>query len=95
VLVADLPPLRPEDIDAVVAEFSEHRNPLYVADHHGSGTTFLIHGPGRMPGIGSGRNSAHRHRRLGYREAQRPGRGLRADLDTPQDLVKMIKLLRV
>jgi 2-phospho-L-lactate guanylyltransferase len=86
ILVADLPYLRPSDIDIAVKAFHEHRIPIYVADRQGSGTTFLIHGPHQDPEFGFGPHSALIHRRLGYHEAVTAPRGLRADLDTPADL---------
>jgi 2-phospho-L-lactate guanylyltransferase len=85
-MVADLPALRPEDIDAVVSEHHSLGHPLYVADLEGTGTTFLIHGPDRRPGIGFGRGSASMHQRLGYHPAMSGTASLRQDLDTPEDL---------
>lgn len=85
VLVADLPLLRSQDLDAAVLQFRQLDAPMYVADHHMLGTTLLIHGPERRPGLAFGRNSALMHRRLGYRPAARAPRGLRVDLDTPED----------
>jgi 2-phospho-L-lactate guanylyltransferase len=89
ILVADLPHLRPRDIDVAVAEFDERKVPTYVADNQRTGTTFLIHGPDQHPGIGFGEQSASMHRRLGYREAITAPYGLRADLDTPEDLEQL------
>lgn len=89
ILVADLPCLRPGDLDDAVEEFREHDVPIYVADRQGTGTTFLIHGPYQGPGFGFGRHSALMHRRLGFREAVTAPRGLRADLDTPADLEQL------
>lgn len=86
VMVADLPDLHPHDIDTVVQEFHEIGAPMFVADHEGTGTTFVIHGPGRAPGFGFGRGSAHLHERLGYRRAGRSPSSLRWDLDTAEDL---------
>ncbi|WP_157559620.1 NTP transferase domain-containing protein [Nocardioides sp. Soil777] len=86
IIVADLPELRPADLDTVVREFLLTRSPLFVADHQGTGTTFLIHGPERCPGIGFGRNSAVMHERLGYRRAGASPLSLRRDLDTAEDL---------
>ena len=86
VLVADLPCLRPSDIDVAIQDFHLHKRPTYVADHHGMGTTFLIHGPQRQPGIAFGHDSAAMHRRLGYQAARTARFGLRADLDTLEDL---------
>jgi 2-phospho-L-lactate guanylyltransferase len=72
-----------------VEEFHEQRAALFVADHHGSGTTLLIHGPNEPMGIGFGYESASMHCRLGYLQARRVGRGLRNDLDTRQDIAAM------
>lgn len=90
IIVADLPHLRPEDVDGVIAEFCQRRDPLFVADHHGVGTTFLIHDPDSWQGIAFGRGSAHMHGRMGYQAARRPLEGLRGDLDTPEDFHAMI-----
>lgn len=86
VLVADLPLLRSQDLVEVVLQFHQLGAPMYVADHHMLGTTLLIHGPERRPGLAFGRNSALMHRRLGYRPAARAPRGIRVDLDTPEDV---------
>ncbi|SEC21966.1 2-phospho-L-lactate guanylyltransferase [Nocardioides exalbidus] len=83
VMVADLPELAASDLRLVVDEHLERRMPLVVADHHGDGTTCLVHGTRTRPGFGFGRGSAEAHRRLGYVAAQRPLRGLRRDLDPP------------
>ncbi|CUR58389.1 putative 2-phospho-L-lactate guanylyltransferase [metagenome] len=86
IVVADLPYLDPDDVDDVIDEFREGRRPLFVADHHGVGTTLLIHDSDNQMGIAFGRGSAHMHQRLGYEPARRSLRGLRVDLDTPEDL---------
>lgn len=86
IIVADLPDLEPDDLDQVIAEFRERRRPMFVADHHGVGTTFLIAESHIQMGIAFGRGSAQRHQRLGYEPARRALRGLRVDLDTPEDL---------
>lgn len=89
IMVADLPELRPGDIDAVVREHQRAGHPLYVADHEGTGTTLLVHGPDRRPGIGFGRGSAVMHQRLGYQPATTSTPSLRHDLDTPEDLADL------
>jgi 2-phospho-L-lactate guanylyltransferase len=89
VMVADLPDLRPEDIDVVVRDHHGTGRPLFVADHEGTGTTVLVHGPERCPGFGFGRGSAAMHRRLGYRPATTSPASLRHDLDTPEDLAAL------
>lgn len=85
VMVADLPLLRPEDLDAAVLQFRQIGAAMYIPDHHSVGTTLLIHGPESRPGLAFGRQSALMHRRMGYRPAMRAPRGLRVDLDTPED----------
>ena len=87
ILVADLPHLTENDLDAAAAEYLEIGEPMFVADHLTEGTTCLIHPATRRPGIAFGHASARMHRRLGYLPAQRPLLGLRIDLDTPQDMV--------
>ena len=52
-IVADLPRLHPTDLDAAVGKCHLDGVPLFVADHEGAGTTFLIHGPEHCPGLGS------------------------------------------
>ena len=86
VVVADLPCVDPNDLDGLIGEFRERRRPLFVADHHGVGTTLLINDALTPMGIAFGRGSAHMHRRLGYEPARRSIRGLRLDLDTAEDL---------
>jgi 2-phospho-L-lactate guanylyltransferase len=88
-MVADLPYVRPGDIDRVIAEFWETGQPLFVADRVGSGTTFLIHGPGHGPGFGFGLRSAAMHGRLGYRQSQAATREMRTDLDSREDLARL------
>lgn len=88
-MVADLPHLRPEDLDSVVEEHLATGQSLYVADRLGAGTTFLIHAADRRPGIGFGWNSAAMHDRLGYRPALTATDGLRTDLDSREDLDRL------
>lgn len=94
ILVADLPGLRPQHLDAAVDEFCQQHVPMYVADHHGEGTTLLIHGPLARPGFAFGLHSAQMHLRLGYAPARRASRGLRTDLDTPEDVYGMVSTRR-
>jgi 2-phospho-L-lactate guanylyltransferase len=89
VIVADLPELHPADLDVVVREFLSTGAPLYVPDHEGTGTTFLVHGPDQRPGFGFGRHSAAMHHRLGYRRARSGPPSLRRDLDTAEDLASL------
>lgn len=89
-MVADLPYVRPQDIDRVVAEFCQTGQPLFVADRTGSGTTFLVHGSDHAPGFGFGPSSAVMHGRLGYRESLASPPGLRTDLDSREDLARLV-----
>lgn len=89
-MVADLPYVRPDDIGRVVAEFHETEHPLFVADRVGSGTTFLIHGSDQAPGFGFGLRSAAMHGRLGYRQSLAAPSGLRTDLDSREDLARLV-----
>jgi 2-phospho-L-lactate/phosphoenolpyruvate guanylyltransferase len=86
ILVADLPMLSPRELDEAVKQFRRGMEPMYVADHHGIGTTMLIHGPWACPAIGFGPDSAAVHARHGYRGVEGDLRGLRTDLDTKDDL---------
>jgi len=89
-MVADLPYLRPGDIDSVLAEFWETGHPLFVADRMGSGTTLVVHRPDVGPGFGFGPRSAVMHGRLGYRESLAAPSGLRTDLDSREDLARLV-----
>jgi len=86
ILVADLPYLRPNDIDIAVKAFQEHCVPIYVADRQGRGTTFLIHGPYQDPEFRFRPPFCADTSAAGYREAVTAPCGLHADLDTPADL---------
>ena len=88
-MVADLPHVRPDDIDLVVLELRETGRPLFVADRLGSGTTLLIHGADDAPGFGFGPRSAVMHARLGYQESLAAPSGLRTDLDSREDLGRL------
>jgi 2-phospho-L-lactate guanylyltransferase len=89
VVVADLPGLDPGDLDTVVGEFFRTGKPLFVPDHQGTGTTFLVHGPAIPLGLAFGLHSAVMHQRLGYRLALSGPPTLRRDLDTAEDLMSL------
>lgn len=76
VLLADLPALRPDDLEPALVEN------IMVADADGTGTTLIT---GRVPAFGAG--SRARHAALGYRELDLPPTsGLRLDVDSPAAL---------
>lgn len=76
VLLADLPALRPEELEAALLEN------VMVPDADGTGTTLIT---GRVPAFGGGSREAHRA--LGYRELDLPATsGLRLDVDSPEAL---------
>lgn len=85
VLVAELPRLRPDELRGALEDAAGSAVPRHVADHHGTGTTFVSIPPGaRLPMVfGSG--SAHRFTRLGSVPLTGAPRGLRTDLDTATD----------
>lgn len=89
VMVSDLPRLCSQDLTDVFAEYETHRRAMFVADHTGTGTTMIIHPRRTNPPILFGANSANRHRVAGYRAVRSAVPGLRADLDTPEDLAQL------
>lgn len=95
IMVSDLPGLTHGDVKALLAELRARETPLMVADHHGTGTTALIHPHDVDPPILFGARSARRHRAAGYAEATGPLRGLRRDLDTAADLSGSPELLQM
>lgn len=88
-LVGDLPALRAQDLAAALAAAAEQPR-AYVADAPGTGTTLLSATPGTLlyPQFGPG--SAARHARTGVYLAAAPG--LRADVDTAEDLRAALQL---
>lgn len=94
VMVGDLPQVATADLIEVFAEYEVHGRPMFVADRAGTGTTMIIHPRHSSPPILFGPDSAYRHRTAGYRAATRAVPGLRADLDTVEDLERMIPVER-
>jgi 2-phospho-L-lactate guanylyltransferase len=82
-LVGDLPALRSQELTAALADAANHPR-AFVADSAGTGTTLLTARPGvaLRPAFGPG--SAARHAQLAV--AVSAGPGLRADVDTAEDL---------
>lgn len=89
-LQADLPALRPADLDAAVdqalALFAAGAGRAFCADAAGTGTTLLLAAPGVELDPSFGPGSAERHRRSGAVELLGPWPGLRCDVDTGADL---------
>lgn len=83
-LQADLPALRPAELDAALAAFLGGR--AFCADADGTGTTFLLAAPGEALDPRFGPGSAARHRESGAVELGGDWPGLRRDVDTTADL---------
>lgn len=92
VLQADLPALRPEELDAALDRaaglFVEGARAVFVADHAGTGTTLLVTAPGRAlrPRFGAGSAAAHVAAGAVALDGDWPG--LRGDVDTTADLAR-------
>jgi len=89
-LQADLPALRPAELDAALAAawaaFSHGAPAAFCADAEGTGTTFLATAPWHELEPRFGIDSAARHRDAGAVELDGDWPGLRRDVDTADDL---------
>jgi 2-phospho-L-lactate/phosphoenolpyruvate guanylyltransferase len=89
-LQADLPALRPDELDAAVeaalALFAAAARRAFVADAEGTGTTFLLAAPGADLDPRFGEGSARSHEESGARPLPGAWPGLRRDVDTAADL---------
>ena len=89
-LQADLPALRPEELDDALARaaalFATGAGAALVADHAGTGTTLLVAAPGRALRPRFGPGSARAHTRDGAVALDGDWPGLRGDVDTVDDL---------
>jgi len=91
-LQADLPALRPEELDDALARAAERfvagAEAAFVADHTGTGTTLLVAAPGRplRPRFGPGSAAAHALAGAVALDGDWPG--LRGDVDTVDDLAR-------
>lgn len=85
-LLADLPALRPQELDSAIRQGLEIGGRTFCADRTGTGTTLLVAPPphGLKPRFGPG--SAAAHRAGGARELSGQWPGLRCDIDTAADL---------
>ncbi|PZS39311.1 MAG: 2-phospho-L-lactate guanylyltransferase [Pseudonocardiales bacterium] len=86
VLQADLPALRPEELDRAIRAALATGGRAFCADRTQSGTTLLLAPPGRLLKPRFGPASAAAHRATGARELTGFWPGLRCDVDTPADL---------
>ncbi|MGI9062975.1 MAG: 2-phospho-L-lactate guanylyltransferase [Pseudonocardiaceae bacterium] len=86
VLQADLPALRPNELDAAVRNGLARGGRVFCPDRSGSGTTLLLATTGHPlePRFGAG--SAAAHRGTGAAELAGNWPGLRCDVDTADDL---------
>lgn len=89
-LLADLPALRPEDLDGAIAEAANRR--AACADRHGTGTTLLLAGPGRGLDPHFGGRSARAHQARGATLLNGRWPTLRCDVDTAVDLMAASEL---
>jgi 2-phospho-L-lactate/phosphoenolpyruvate guanylyltransferase len=90
-LQADLPALRPAELDAAIAAaarlFASGRaGRAFCSDAEATGTTFLLAAPGVMLDPLFGVGSALRHRESGAQPLHGDWPGLRRDVDTADDL---------
>ena len=88
-LQADLPALRPAELDAALAALDTLPGAAaFVADHTGEGTTMLVGRPGALPEPHFGPGSAAAHAASGALALPGEWPGLRLDVDTPADLAR-------
>jgi 2-phospho-L-lactate/phosphoenolpyruvate guanylyltransferase len=85
-LLADLPALRPQELDCAIRQGLATGGRAFCADRMGTGTTLLVAPPqqGLKPRFGPG--SAAAHQASGARELSGRWPGLRCDVDTAADL---------
>jgi 2-phospho-L-lactate/phosphoenolpyruvate guanylyltransferase len=86
VLQADLPALRPEELDGAIRAAQATSGRAFCTDRTGTGTTLLVAPPGQPLGPCFGPASAAAHRATGARELTGCWPGLRCDVDTTADL---------
>lgn len=90
-MLADLPCLRTEELDAALGSALESGERCFVADAAGTGTTLLVAPAGDLdPRFGV--DSARRHFESGARALSDPLPTLRQDVDTAEDLARAVRL---
>ena len=90
-LQADLPALRPEELDEAIGAAAGARR-AFCADADGTGTTLLLAAAGAALDPRFGAGSAARHRRSGALALGGDWPGLRRDVDTGDDLCAAVEL---
>jgi 2-phospho-L-lactate guanylyltransferase len=83
---ADLPALRPQELDCALRDALATGGRAFCADQAGIGTTLLLAPPGHALAPRFGPYSAAAHRAGGARELSGRWPGLRCDVDTAADL---------
>lgn len=83
-LQADLPALRPAELESAVAAVGGTR--AFCADRAGTGTTLLLSAPGKPLDPRFGPHSARAHVESGAAAVTLPVPTLRSDVDTAEDL---------
>ena len=86
VLQADLPALRPAELEAAVLAALAGGGRAFCPDRAGTGTTLLLAAPGHALDPRFGAGSAAAHRAAGAGELTGDWPGLRCDVDTGADL---------
>lgn len=91
VVPADLPCLRTDVVTRVLVDAARWER-AFVPDRSGTGTTFVVHGPGVQPVTGYGVGSAARHALLGLHPVSDAPVEARHDVDTIDDLKDALDL---
>ena len=89
---ADLPALRPSELDRAVRDALATGGRAFCADQAGTGTTLLLALPGHPLDPRFGPGSAQEHRASGARPLTGRWPGLRCDVDTAADLARAREL---
>jgi 2-phospho-L-lactate guanylyltransferase len=89
---ADLPALRPSELDCAVRDALATGGRAFCADQAGTGTTLLLALPGHSLDPRFGPGSARAHRTSGARPLTGRWPGLRCDVDTAADLARAREL---
>lgn len=95
-LPGDCPLLEPAELDAALARMTPGRVAV-IPDRHGTGTNGLLMAPAGAIGPAFGEGSRERHadraERAGYAVASEEIPSLALDLDTPDDLAELARIL--